>query len=99
MIPWQNFRRMIVAVVLALLFAFSSAQAHDIRPAYLELKETAPGQFSVLWRTPVMAGMRLPVVLKLSDEMQNLKDPVVQELDRFAGRTALDSSRTAWPRR
>ena len=80
MIPWQNFRRMIVGVVPALLFAFSSAQAHDIRPAYLELKETAPGQFSVLWRTPVMAGMRLPVVLKLSDEMRNLKDPVVQEL-------------------
>ena len=52
MIPWQNFWRMIVGVVLALLFAFSSAQAHDIRPAYLELKETAPGQFSVLWRTP-----------------------------------------------
>ena len=80
MIPWQNFRRMIVGVVLALLFAFSSAQAHDIRPAYLELKETAPGQFSVLWRTPVMSGMRLPVVLKLSDEMRNLRDPVVQEL-------------------
>ena len=80
MIPWQNFRRMIVGVVLAILFAFSSAQAHDIRPAYLELKETAPGQFNVLWRTPVMAGMRLPVVLKLSDEMRNLRDPVVQEL-------------------
>ena len=80
MIPWQNFRRMIAGFVLALLFAFSSAQAHDIRPAYLELKETAPGQFSVLWRTPVMAGMRLPVVLKLSDEMRDLKDPVVQEL-------------------
>ena len=46
MIPWQNFRRMIVGVMLALLFVFSSAQAHDIRPAYLELKETAPGQFS-----------------------------------------------------
>jgi hypothetical protein len=80
MIPWRNFRRMIAGIVLALLFASSSAQAHDIRPAYLELKETAPGQFSVLWRTPVMAGMRLPVVLKLSDEVRNLKDPVVQEL-------------------
>ena len=37
MIPWRHFRRMIVGVVLALLFAFSLAQAHDIRPAYLEL--------------------------------------------------------------
>src|SRR6266481_2942504 len=80
MIPWQNFRRMIVGVVLALLFAFSSAQAHDIRPAYLEIKEIAPRQFSVLWRTPVMAGMRLPVILKLPDEVRNLKEPVVQQL-------------------
>jgi len=55
---------MIVGVVLALLFAFSSAQAHEIRPAYLELTETAPGQFSIVWRTPVMSGMRLPIDLK-----------------------------------
>ena len=75
-----KFQRMIAGIVLALLFAFSSAQAHEIRPAYLELKETAPGQFSVLWRTPVMAGMRLPVVLKLPDDVRNLRDPVVQEL-------------------
>ncbi len=63
-----------------LLFAFSSAQAHEIRPAYLELNESAPGEFSVLWRTPVMAGMRLPIVLKLPNDVRNLKDPVVQEL-------------------
>lgn len=76
----QNFQRMIAGSVLTLLCAFSSAQAHEIRPAYLELKETAPGQFSVLWRTPVLSGMRLPVALKLPDEVRNLKDPVVQEL-------------------
>jgi len=80
MIGWQNFRRMIVGPTLALLFAFSSAQAHEIRPAYLELTETAPGQFKVVWRTPVMSGMRLPVFLKLPDDARNLKDPVVQEL-------------------
>ena len=42
--------------------------------------ETAPGQFSVLWRTPVLAGMRLPIVLKLPDRVKNLKDPIVSEL-------------------
>jgi hypothetical protein len=77
---WQTIRRVIACVVLVLLFALSSARAHEIRPAYLELKETAPGQFNVLWRTPVTAGMRLPVVLKLPDDVRNLKDPVVQEL-------------------
>ena len=65
---------------LALLLTGTAAQAHETRPAYLEVKETAPGQFSVLWRTPVLAGMRLPVVLKLPDDVRNLKEPVVQEL-------------------
>ncbi len=72
--------RLAAGIVLALQFALSAAQAHEIRPAYLELKEAAPGQFSVLWRTPVMSGMRLPVVLKLPDDARNLNDPVVQEL-------------------
>ena len=62
------------------LFVLSPAQAHEARPAYLELKETAPGQFSVLWRTPVLAGTRLPIVLKLPDTVTNLKEPIEQQL-------------------
>lgn len=58
----------------------ATAHAHEARPAYLELKETAPGQFNVLWRTPVLAGMRLPLLLKLPDDVKNLKEPIVQEL-------------------
>ena len=54
--------------------------AHDARPAYLEIKETAPNQFRVLWRTPVLAGMRLPVVVKLPDDLKNLREPTVDEL-------------------
>lgn len=65
---------------LTLLFSGLSAHAHEVRPAYLELKETAPGRFTVLWRTPVLAGMRLPVRLQLPDDVRNLKEPVVQEL-------------------
>ncbi len=63
-----------------MLLILPAAQAHEIRPAYLELKETAPGQYSVLWRTPIMAGTRLPVVLKLPVGAGNLKEPVLQEL-------------------
>lgn len=61
--------------------AAQPTRAHEIRPAYLELKESAPGQFAVLWRTPVLAGVRLPVVLKLPDNARNLKNPVVQDLN------------------
>ncbi len=47
--------------------------AHESRPAYLEIKETAPNQFSVLWRTPVLSGNRLLVALKLPDGWMLLK--------------------------
>lgn len=76
-LPTFEIRVCLVSLVLS--FA-PLAQAHDSRPAYLEIKEIAPQQFSVLWRTPVMAGMRLPIVLKLPDDVRNLKEPVVQEL-------------------
>ena len=65
---------------VCLLLAASAASAHETRPAYLEIKETSPGQFLVLWRTPLMAGMRLPVVLKLPDNVRDLREPSVQEL-------------------
>jgi hydrogenase/urease accessory protein HupE len=78
-----------------LLFAgltVPAAQAHEARPAYLEIKETAPGQFSVLWRTPVLAGTRLPIVLKLPDRVKNLKEPVVSELtDSLVERRWIDA--------
>lgn len=76
----RNVRTMLAGALLALLVVSPAAHAHEVRPAYLEIAETAPGQFSVLWRTPVLAGWRLPVVLKLPDGVRNLKDPVVQEL-------------------
>jgi hypothetical protein len=64
----------------AWLSALSPAQAHESRPAYLEIRETAPGTFSLLWRTPVLAGRRLSVALKLPDTVKNLKEPITQEL-------------------
>lgn len=77
MIGW---RRIAARIVIVLLAALPAAHAHEVRPAYLEVKETAPGQFSVLWRTPVLAGMRLPVALKLPDGVSDVKDRATQEL-------------------
>src|SRR4029453_14357705 len=69
----------LLSLLLPLLLCTPSF-AHESRPAYLEIKETTPGQFSVLWRTPVLAGMRLPFQLKLPDGVRELSKPVVQEL-------------------
>jgi hypothetical protein len=66
--------------------------AHEARPAYLEIKETGPGRFDLLWRTPVLSGMRLPVVLKVPDGARNLSEPTVQELsDSLLERRRIDA--------
>jgi HupE / UreJ protein len=36
-----------------------SVSAHEVRPAYLELTERAPGEFDVLWKVPAMGGTPL----------------------------------------
>jgi hydrogenase/urease accessory protein HupE len=88
----RGFIRVAAGLLLAMLLAVPAAQAHEVRPAYLELKETAPGQFSVLWRTPVLAGMRLPIVLQMPEGVRNLKDPVAQELtDSLIERRLIDA--------
>ena len=84
--------RLGAALLLAALVTPPAAWAHEARPAYLELKETAPGQFSVLWRTPVLSGMRLPVVLKVPDGVQNVREPSTQELtDSLVERRSIDA--------
>jgi len=70
-----------LAILLLALFALANARAHEIRPAYLDLKETAPGRYDVLWRTPVLNGMRLPLVLQLPDGVRNLRDPQIDNLN------------------
>ena len=88
----RGFIRVAAGLLLAMLLAVPAAQAHEVRPAYLELKETATSQFSVLWRTPVLAGMRLPIVLQMPGGVRNLKDPVVQELtDSLIERRSIDA--------
>jgi len=84
--------RLGVALLLASLVAPPGAWAHEARPAYLEIKETAPGRFSVLWRTPVLAGMRLPVALRISEDVRNVTEPTVQQLaDSIVERRSIEA--------
>jgi hydrogenase/urease accessory protein HupE len=81
-----------MALLVWLTVAVRLAQAHEARPAYLELKETGPGQYSVLWRTPVLAGRRLPVALSLPEGVSDLRPPAVQELaDSLVERRWIDA--------
>ena len=89
------YRASLIAYLVCLLvpsLLSAPSFAHEARPAYLEIKENAPGQFSVLWRTPVLAGMRLPVALKLPESLRNMQEPNIQELnDSLIERRSIDA--------
>jgi hypothetical protein len=72
--------RVLIAAGLGILAFMSTARAHEVRPAYLEIKQTAPERWEVLWRTPVLSGMRLPVALKFPEGVRDVREPTVQEL-------------------
>lgn len=77
--PGKGIQRLGVAIFIWLALT-PIAHAHEARPAYLEVTETGPGQYSLLWRTPVLAGQRLPVKLVMPAAARDLREPVVQEL-------------------
>jgi hydrogenase/urease accessory protein HupE len=94
-----------LALALSVVCLGQAAAGHDARPAYLQIREIAPGRYDVLWRTPVLSGMRLPVSLRLPDAMRSVTEPTPQELsDSLVERRlveadagALDGARVEFP--
>ncbi|MDL2410073.1 HupE/UreJ family protein [Rhizobium calliandrae] len=81
-----------VAVFATLALPPAAARAHEVRPAYLQIDEITPGRYQLLWRTPVLAGMRLPVVLRLPGDVQDVVEPSAVELsDSLIERHVLDA--------
>ena len=84
--------RLLLNIIAALMIWAPSAWAHEARPAFLEIKETAPDRYNLLWRTPLLAGIRLPVVLKLPDGVCDTSEPVIQWLtDSVVERRVIDA--------
>ena len=48
-------------VAAAFLFVPGTAAAHEVRPGYLELRETSPGVFRVLWKKPARGDLILKI--------------------------------------
>ena len=58
------------------LSAFT-ANAHEVRPAYLNITETAPAEFSVLWKQPVLQGKRLKIKPSFPENCANTTPQIV----------------------
>jgi len=57
--------RLLVALCLLVTVAAGQARAHDLRPAYLAITESAPDTYSVFWKAPAMGGRRLAIYPRL----------------------------------
>jgi hydrogenase/urease accessory protein HupE len=66
----------LAALLLIILALVRPATAHELRPAYLELTEATPGQYSVLWKVPAAGDRRLGLYLRLPETCRNITEPV-----------------------
>lgn len=57
--------RPVSLVALLLVIAATSASAHEVRPAYLELRETDSETFAVTWKVPAKGDRRLALYARL----------------------------------
>src|SRR5262245_11211816 len=79
-------------LALGILFWPTFAGAHDARPAYLEITEVAKERYTIIWRTPTYAGVRLPARLQMPATCRELVAPSQRDLgDSTLERRAIDA--------
>jgi hydrogenase/urease accessory protein HupE len=58
----------------------------------MEVTEIAPHRYQIVWRTPLLSGMRLPVALRFSENIRNVTEPALRELsDSLIERRLIES--------
>lgn len=77
--------RMVTALWLLLIAV--PAYSHEVRPAYLELRETAAGEVAVLWKTPMRGELRLALEPEFSGRTEHLTSIVTRETGGAAVQT------------
>jgi hypothetical protein len=70
------------------------ARAHELRPGYLEVRQTGPETFAMLWKVPALGDLRLGLHLRLPDNCTPTSAPLrVQTVDAYTERTTLTCPR------
>lgn len=58
-----------------------AAFAHEIRPAYLQIREIEPGVYDLLWKTPAQGDMRLALNVALPEACVDAAEPRATMVD------------------
>ena len=88
-----------VFLIVGLLAAFApGALAHEVRPAYLEMRQTAPETYDVLWKVPGQGDLRLGIYVELPPGCTNVTEPHRSMLNNAYSerRTVQCPRRTHW---
>ena len=70
---------MIVRLALGLLAAWLASQgalAHEVRPGYLELQQTAAERWNVLWKVPAQGDLRLSIHPRFPEGCAPTSEPI-----------------------
>lgn len=63
-------------IFLLALFATARLAAHEMQPAYLELRQTGAEQWQVLWKTPARADLQSGIIPLLPKEARVTSEPL-----------------------
>ncbi len=67
--------RAVAVVLLALACLTSPASADELRPGYLELKQTGEETYDVAWKVPALGDMRLGLYVRFPAETEEITEP------------------------
>jgi hydrogenase/urease accessory protein HupE len=61
-------KRLLIALAFAVAWFAPYSGAHEVRPAFLEIRETAPETYDVLWKVPARGEYRLGLHVRMPQE-------------------------------
>ena len=67
--------RKLLAILLLLTFCSTSSMAHEVRPAYLELKQQSEDAYQALWKVPALGDMRLGIYVRMPMDCEYVVEP------------------------
>lgn len=69
-------KKLLALLLLVCAVVSTPVQAHEVRPAYLELRQTAADTYDVLWKVPARGeNLRLGIYVHFPDDVKGLTAP------------------------
>jgi hydrogenase/urease accessory protein HupE len=73
--------RFLARMLACLLLGAPAAIAHELRPAFLEIGETAPNQYAITWKVPARGEYKMALSVRLPATCKHVTEPVGGYID------------------